>query len=35
MGKKDSARTLFNKFRRELVAANRIACEEHFSWMRR
>ena len=30
-----SARTLFAKFRRELVAANRIACEGEFSWLRR
>jgi hypothetical protein len=28
-----SARTLFAKFRRELVAANRIACEGDFSWL--
>jgi hypothetical protein len=33
LSKPHSARTLFNKFRRELVTANRIACEEHFSWM--
>jgi hypothetical protein len=33
MGKPHSARTLFNKFRRELVAANRIACEGDFSWL--
>jgi len=32
-GKPHSARTLFNKFRRELVAANRIACEQDFSWI--
>ncbi len=31
--KVNSARTLFNKFRRELVAANRIACEGDFSWL--
>jgi hypothetical protein len=31
--KPHSARTLFNKFRRELVAANRIACEGDFSWL--
>jgi hypothetical protein len=28
-----SARTLFAKFRRELVAANCIACEGDFSWL--
>jgi AAA domain len=33
-GKPHSARTLFNKFRRELVAANRIACEGDLSWQR-
>jgi hypothetical protein len=33
MGKPVSARTLFNRFRRELVAANRIACEGDFSWL--
>ena len=32
-GKPHSARTLFGKFRRELVAANRIACEGDFSWL--
>jgi hypothetical protein len=32
-GKPHSARTLFNKFRRELVAANRIACEGDLSWI--
>jgi hypothetical protein len=31
--KPHSARTLFAKFRRELVAANRIACEEELSWL--
>jgi hypothetical protein len=31
-GKPHSARTLFNKFRRELVAANLIACEGDQSW---
>jgi hypothetical protein len=31
--KAHSARTLFSKFRRELVAANRIACEGDFSWL--
>jgi hypothetical protein len=31
--KPHSARTLFNKFRRELVAANRIACEQDLSWI--
>jgi AAA domain len=31
--KPHSARTLFARFRRELVAANRIACEEDFSWL--
>lgn len=31
--KPHSARTLFAKFRRELVAANRIACEGDFSWL--
>jgi AAA domain len=30
--KQHSARTLFNKFRRELVAANLIACEGDQSW---
>jgi AAA domain len=29
----NSARTLFAKFRRELVAANRIACEGDLSWL--
>jgi hypothetical protein len=29
----DSARALFSKFRRELVAANLIACEEDWSWI--
>jgi AAA domain len=33
IGKPHSARTLFNKFRRELVAANRITCEGDFSWL--
>jgi hypothetical protein len=33
--KPHSARTLFARFRRELVAANRIACEEDFSWLLR
>jgi hypothetical protein len=33
--KPDSARTLFAKFRRELVSANRIACEGDFSWLLR
>jgi AAA domain len=32
-GNTKSARTLMNTFRRELVAANRIACEEDFSWL--
>jgi hypothetical protein len=32
-GKPHSARTLFNKFRRELVAANRIATEGDMSWL--
>jgi hypothetical protein len=31
-GKADSARSLFNRWRRELVAANRIACEGDWSW---
>jgi hypothetical protein len=31
--KPHSARTLFARFRRELVGANRIACEEDFSWL--
>jgi hypothetical protein len=35
MDKPHSARTLFNKFRRDLVAANRIDCEEEFSWITR
>jgi hypothetical protein len=30
----DSARAMFSKFRRELVAANRIGCEQQFSWLR-
>jgi AAA domain len=29
----DSARNLFNRWRRELMAANRIASEEKFSWL--
>lgn len=33
--KAHSARTLFSKFRRELIAANRIACEEDWSWLLR
>lgn len=33
--KPDSARTLFAKFRRELVAANRISCDGDFSWLLR
>jgi hypothetical protein len=32
-GKAVSARTLMNTFRRELVAANRIACEGDFQWL--
>ncbi len=32
--KPHSSRTLFAKFRRELVAANRIACEGELSWLR-
>jgi hypothetical protein len=32
--KPHSARTLFAKFRRELVAANRIGCEGELSWLR-
>jgi hypothetical protein len=31
--KPDSARTLFSKHRRELIAANRVACEGDFSWL--
>jgi hypothetical protein len=31
--KPHSARTLFSKFRRELVAANRVACEGDWSWL--
>jgi hypothetical protein len=31
--KANSARTLMNTFRRELVAANRVACEEDFQWL--
>src|SRR5260370_590972 len=31
--KPHSARTLFSKFKRELVAANRIACEGELSWL--
>ncbi|MEH2468838.1 hypothetical protein V1281_001906 [Nitrobacteraceae bacterium AZCC 2161] len=34
-GKPGSARTLMNTFRRELVAANLIACEGDFSWLMR
>ena len=34
-GKPDSARTLMNTFRRGLVAANLIACEGDFQWLRR
>ena len=33
MGKPDSARAMFSKFRAQAVAANRIACEAEFSWM--
>jgi hypothetical protein len=33
--KPHSARTLFAKFRRELVAANRIACDGDLSWLLR
>ncbi|WP_038976473.1 AAA family ATPase [Bradyrhizobium japonicum] len=33
--KPDSARTLMNTFRRELVAANRIACDGDLSWVLR
>jgi hypothetical protein len=32
-GKASSARTLMNTFRRELVEANRIACEEDLQWL--
>ncbi|WP_420971621.1 AAA family ATPase [Bradyrhizobium sp. B120] len=32
-GKARSARTLMNTFRRELVGANRIACEEDLQWL--
>jgi hypothetical protein len=32
-GNGKSARTLMNTFRRELVAANRIACEGDLSWL--
>jgi hypothetical protein len=32
-GKKESARSLFNRWRRELVAAHRIACEGGWSWL--
>jgi hypothetical protein len=34
-GKASSARTLMNTFRRDLVAANRIACEGEFQWLLR
>lgn len=34
-GKPSSARTLMNTFRRELVEANRIACEEDLQWLLR
>jgi len=30
--KKDSARSLFSKYRRELIAANRIACHNDLVW---
>lgn len=33
-GKSDSARSLMNTFRRELVTANRIACEGDLQWLR-
>lgn len=33
-GKANSARTLMNRFRKELVDANRIACEGPFQWLR-
>jgi hypothetical protein len=33
LAKPDSARTLFNKHRRELIAANRIACEGDWTWL--
>lgn len=32
-GKRNSARTLMNTFRRDLVAANRIACEGDLQWL--
>lgn len=32
-GKPDSARSLMNTWRRELIAANRIACDGDLSWM--
>jgi hypothetical protein len=32
-GKRDSARTLMNTFRRDLVAANRIVCEGDLQWL--
>jgi hypothetical protein len=32
-GKADSARILLSRHRRDLVAANRIACEGDFSWL--
>ncbi|WP_316196855.1 AAA family ATPase [Bradyrhizobium sp. SZCCHNS3053] len=33
-GKANSARTLMNRFRKELVDANRIACEGDMQWLR-
>jgi hypothetical protein len=28
-----SASSVFNKYKRELIAANRIACDERFAWL--
>jgi hypothetical protein len=33
-GPKNSQRALFSKYRRELVAANKIACEGEYAWLR-
>lgn len=33
--KTDSARALLSKYRRELIAANRIACNDELCWVLR
>jgi hypothetical protein len=33
--KADSARTLFNKHRRELIAENHVVCDDDFAWLTR